>query len=793
MSKGILLAHNSCYVPKFTLFVYQGPNNKEILPIEDFLNSRFNNFEILNLNQTLIQNGVHLGIIEEKICFAEKNVYKEGFLSFKTIFKEIENTIFLKYQVTDDFEQAYNINTLIAELKSIKIEFESSLLTSDQNYKVNNFLRPHSSGVRGDIYTLSNPVEISYELEGKFVKLKNYSNQSLVSSSWNSKIGEENNLVIPIKIKNNIVEIKWNPTLETWELLDDNPNIPKNGNFKVGKGIDKNFDRNNRHEFNKLNRMKFCLNSIKENPFSYGGRTLLDLVNENSSFDTNSDKNINNFSLIKNILRKYDLINFYNRFDENQKKVIEEIFVKNVVILNGEGGSGKTEIAAFLTFVFLLMGKRVLITTETRNALDNILKRISTFSERLTHISSLLNIVRVENRSPSYEKDDLEHWGMSNEIRNLTKNIRNKPKDRLEDEKEKLLKASFKRIFTKPKKLERVVALTYKVVLSSYGLICERDYFFDSVQKFDLNIIEASSSANFSSISTSILNSKKWLFLNDNAQISPLTVGDYLLKQKLRFPNREEIDSAVKFDPKDISLRNRRKFWTYQEYGKGVVSLLSQFKKNDEISFIYLKQQYRINPVLYQVINQAFGNQRSNYSSKKSYDNLEAISELLNIKSHIKYEFMSQEEILDNMGKRLKDLIKSFESNGRFSTPLSIGIACTDVRSLRKVLNVYRNANNCRNSLRKISTNHYFEHRNKLDLTFCSIKSHQEREYDIFILGIVKYRSKEFKKRLYTALTRASNYVIIFGPVIRSIYKNARSLSQKNRKVLYKLEKGSHD
>ncbi len=792
MSTGIIVAQNSCYVPKFTLFVYRNTNTSQILPVEDFLEDNSFECEILNLKQSLIQKDAHIGIIENKICFDQKKVFDEGFLKFKTRIREVKVAIFLRYQITDDIGEGYNVNNLIEELNSIRLKFETSLLISEQNFKVNHFLRPHMSGVRGDLYTLSNPIEISYELDGKYVKLKNYSKESLVEYTRSFKFHEEDHQIIPIKIKNEIFDIQWNRTLEAWELLNEYSDFPRTGNFKVGRGIDKNYDRNKRHDFNKLNRMKICLGYLKTNPYSYGGKTLLDLVAEIQLPTKTFSRKENQFTTIKNIINNSGLRNLYKQFDEQQKKVLSDIFTKNIVILNGEGGSGKTEIAAFLTLVYLIMGKRVLVTTETRNALDNILTRISTLSENSSISSCLLNIVRVENRSPLYEKEDLENWGMSNEIQKISTQIAHKTQDKTENDQENYLKTCFRKEFTKSKKIERLIALSYKVVLSSYGLICERKYFIDPVQKFDLNIVEASSSTNFSSIATSIMNSKKWLFLNDNAQISPLTVGDYLLKQQLRFPNHQELQNAKKFNPKDLSLRKASKFWSNRDYSKGVVSLFEQFKQNNLISFLKLNNQYRINPVLYHNVNEAFGNQSVRYSSKKAYANLADISPLLNTKSHLKYEIMSQEEILDNMGKKVSALMKSIEELNNFSQNLTIGIACTDVNSLRKVVEVYNQSRKQGNTLRKISTNHYCEQNNHLNLTFCSIKSHQEREYDIFLLGIVKYRSFDFKKRLYTALSRASNYIVIFGPLMKNTYRKGRSHLQKNKNVLSRLERGSN-
>ncbi len=630
---------------------------------------------------------------------------------------------------------------------------------------------------------------------------------------------DQDNLIIPVKIRGDIIEIQWNQTLETWELCDEHIKIPKTGNFKIGKGIDKNYNRNTRHELNKLNRMKYCIDSLKENSNFSGGKTLVDLVNPQLNHtpklndNSKSQNTTNELTSFKNILNKYEMMTFFNRFDDQQKKVIEEIFDQNVVILNGEGGSGKTEIAAFIALFYILLEKRVLISTETRNALDNILFRISKISKTIQNSTLFTNIIRLENHSPSYEIDTLEQWGMSKEVQKITKQIIGKTQNIQENNKESNkensrennrennkanneknhLKTSFRNIFTKPRKLERMIAQSYNIILSNYGLICERDYFNDPFQKFDLNIIEASSSSNFSAISTSILNSEKWLFLNDNAQITPLTVGDYLLKQQLRFPNENELDSAVKFDPSDLNLSKTKKIWSNREYGKGVVSLFTQFKTNDNIVFLNLKNQYRINPVLYAALSQAYGKYQSTYPSKKSYRNLSTLSELLNTRSHLKYEIMSQEEILDNMGKRVADLIDSIESSKKNATHLTIGIACTDVISLRKMLNVYRNIKTRGNSLRKNATNHYSEHRNNLNITFCSIKSHQEREYDIFILGILRYGSKNFKYRLYTALSRSSNYTIIFGPSIKSYKKIANNPLQKNKEILNQLEKASHD
>jgi hypothetical protein len=80
--------------------------------------------------------------------------------------------------------------------------------------------------------------------------------------------------------------------------------------------------------------------------------------------------------------------------------------------------------------------------------------------------------------------------------------------------------------------------------------------------------------------------------------------------------------------------------------------------------------------------------------------------------------------------------------------------------------------------------------RNNMNIAFSSIRSHEEKQYDIVLMGMTKefYNSKNFKKTLYTALTRARSYIFLVGPIIRL---NDR---RPNHKILRKmLEKGGFD
>ncbi|MHA1382068.1 MAG: hypothetical protein ACTSRG_27160, partial [Candidatus Helarchaeota archaeon] len=538
-----------------------------------------------------------------------------------------------------------------------------------------------------------------------------------------------------------------------------------------------------------LNQMLFSIKELNTNFGSVGGKTLSQILNPDFKL-LDSQNEIQNFDIhkIKDVLSKYHLEKEYNKLSINQQNIIGKIFKKLVISIKGEGGTGKTEVGSLIAIIFALIGYKVIISSETNKAVNNILERINKHLSSSSSANDRLNIIRFRARNQQLENEDLRKYELNDVISRHQSEIERKCLNIPQNDPNYRLKKEFNDLFTRSEILEDLISLTYDISLVTYGTMSERKFFSMPIQKYDLNIIESSSSINLSVFSIAAHNSKKWLMLYDPDQLAPSTIGDYLLKQPLRFPNEIEQQNAKKYQPKNLDFKNALLIKGTKEFRNSIASTIERFNKNPKISIIELKKQFRIHPKLYKRICYATDREYTPQDTDpSSYLDLSEISPLFDSENHFKYQIADDMETLSNMGIHIAKIVENLERNtSKLNEKITIGVACTDVYSLRKVVDVYKNTRT-HNQLSLIRNNYYDEENEVFKITFSSIKSHQEGEYDIFIFGIINFSSIFFKKIIYTALTRASNYAIVFGPEIRYISKN-KGKNRENKRILRRLQ-----
>ena len=152
---------------------------------------------------------------------------------------------------------------------------------------------------------------------------------------------------------------------------------------------------------------------------------------------------------------------------------------------------------------------------------------------------------------------------------------------------------------------------------------------------------------------------------------------------------------------------------------------------------------------------------------------------------------MKDSEILSETGNKIAELVENVQNKcPNHNTIFTIGVACTDINSLRKILANYLKSRNNKIFSFSRMRNYYYEEFGNIKITFSSIENHQEHEYDIIVLGILNFASKIFQKRIYTALTRAHNYAIIFGPKVKGYNNRSQNYLEKNKRILQLLQEG---
>jgi hypothetical protein len=196
------------------------------------------------------------------------------------------------------------------------------------------------------------------------------------------------------------------------------------------------------------------------------------------------------------------LKNKYTHFDKDQQKTIEQINSHSISFITGEAGTGKTEVGAFVSLFTALGDKRCLITSETNDAVKNILERIYDMIQK-GQLTEVVNIVRIHSRSDRISSPNLAQYEMENVIESHKRKIETKCSETSSDAEENALKTEFKRIFANPENLAEIIPLTFDIVLSTYGSMAERLFKKLHIPEFEFNLIEASSGINTATFATS--------------------------------------------------------------------------------------------------------------------------------------------------------------------------------------------------------------------------------------------------------------------------------------------------
>lgn len=103
--------------------------------------------------------------------------------------------------------------------------------------------------------------------------------------------------------------------------------------------------------------------------------------------------------------------------DKSQADAVKEgVFGDNLILIQGPPGTGKTTVIAETALQFLKIGKRVLLSSQTNNAVDNALVEIMKYKE------TSMGIARVTSKEEKISDRDIRHiWIKSNrELDGLT-------------------------------------------------------------------------------------------------------------------------------------------------------------------------------------------------------------------------------------------------------------------------------------------------------------------------------------------------------------------------------------
>lgn len=782
IDKRFVLIENTCYINNFTLRIFSNPEDSHLpdnieIPLDNL------KIELKTRHNKALQNSPKIISRNGRLSLERDVTLKEG--NVELIWQDNYNNsviIRMRFEMTEDLNNAYDFQLFFEEISELLDKYLNLNKTTKNQGKLDFFLNPHYYGVKNYLFQLNTPTEISYKLKKNYLILYGCKNRKLYNYIYSKRADLDEKISTNIIIDKKELKMYWDDEREEWFFQKEERNkIPIRGLLKIAPKKDKNKIHNDR----KFNFSKDCIVKIKESPQCEGGKILRNVLSE----EDDSEKKIEDSLIeIKELIIHANLEEEYKRLNREKKKILDEIRNYLIIILNGDSGTGKTELAAFLAILYSILGKRILISSEKNRAIDKLYERIISIIKRIQKINNPIDIVRFKAKSHKIYETELNEFEIENQISEISNNIQ----DHCGNNSNDVLKKEVLKTFTNKNILQYLISLTYGIIISTYGTISQQKALSNPFLNYDLNIIEASSSVNLSLASVGAYNSKQWLLLNDKEQLAPLIPDNLLLRQPLIFPNKTEIQEAKKYDSTDQSIKKAKVNWGNKEYQKGVASLFNDINENKYLCHYQLKEQFRIDRNLYEFICDVFEKEYHLPSVEIDHSlDLGKISNLFPSTNHLKFIVMNKDEILSQMGKEVSTLIDTISTlREKSDKVIRIGIACTDVESLKIIIEAYQ-LDKYGNKIPSMKTTYYQDDEiGGIQLIFSSIDNHQECEYDIFILGIINFNAKHFKRRIYTALTRAHSFVMVFGPKIKSYFKSSKYYLDQNKKIIQKLYEG---
>ncbi len=447
-------------------------------------------------------------------------------------------------------------------------------------------------------------------------------------------------------------------------------------------------------------------------------------------------------------------LNFFNKLNESQKLALinsekeEELF-----FIQGPPGTGKTQVAAGIILSNILKGNKILVTAESNNAVDNLLKRtyrlMKDYKEgdlvRLGHTS------RISRGLKKFSLKNIEKKKISIEEKNLTKRIED-----LIDKRENYIKPTKK----------------IREGLSNFQIkkFAERDQSFGSIDSKSMKSM--SNWIKTHQKISSLINKKNKKFskkdrkIIDNAKVifSTNSTSHTLIERysdiKFDLLVSDEASQAVEpsslipmnFSDKAIFIGDHKQLPpTVSNPGELSKSLFERLF--GKVRYVLLDTQYRMNDKIMQFSNQEFyenrlKSHRSVKNAKLEKNLFDQPIVLIDLKSKEKTFKSSNSYYNPKEAEKSIELVKKYHELGY----KDIGIITPYVDQIRYILD------NLSNELSEI-------------VEVDSVDGFQGREKDIIIMSLVRSNTKNnigFLKdirRLNVGLTRAKRQIVIISNI----------------------------
>ncbi len=699
---------------------------------------------------------------------------------------------FMKFKLKSSQENLTQVNEFVDFFqKSIedKNQLQIAEKHQDQAYR---FLRPHIVGVNKDLERIRSFIQVTYKRVDNKIQLSGKITRDLLRFATQRQYEYHTpSPQLKVRFQNGSENhLLWKSDTHEWILQDINNIVPTIGNLLIFFDLNESEIPFLFHDHKKLLKMRKSLYLLKDDPLLPGTKLFQEMVSDKEIFINNCNKfyKICDFSNLKDLLEHFDLSDHFGYLDDDQRKAIWKGLTQRMLILTGKAGTGKTEVGSIIMLILILLGKRILISTQTNEAVDSFLDRINNHLNNIPKYSRNIEMVRMEGINHYFKNKELNKYSINEIIHHMKITIKNElennPKIISNELKERLTNFS-----SDNKHLKEIVSTMFDSVNCTFGVIGQRNFFNQNHNSFDLFITEGSSLVNFSMFCMGALFSHKWIIIGDKDQLNPITPGMLLPRQPLRLPLQKEKNCAENFDSFQL-YRIKVPEFNKSKYKSNIITLLgnmigipNDYSENEKdcnpelMIHQDLKIQYRTEKSLHRKVCEIF-NYPVNLPDEIHYHpehflllNNHHLNFLIDNPEHQRMYFFKSNEI--HLTDKVRDLISQI-ININPSEQISVGIMFHNVISLMRVMKQFDE-----NSINIITQNYDSNENifktskyitiNNINLAFSSIRSHEEKQYDIIIMGMTKefYSSKRFKETLYTALSRAKSYIFLVGPTIK--------------------------